>query len=702
MNDASPTGFPAGGGVATPARSGRGWALLFAAVLLLHFYLVTRSWSAGEFRGHEFRQAQTALSAYFIQQDDDFAIAYPTPVLGKPWSAPMEFPLYQWCVVGVSNALDLPLAPAGRTISLVCFYATLPALFLLLAHLGVPPGARWAALALVVASPLYIFYTRGFLIESMALLLAAWFLAAFIPAIRTGHRGWLLLAAVTGAGAALVKVTTLLIWLLPAAGYGLLLLYRQRDRGGRAIAGLLGRGAVLAAGPCLAAWWWVGTADAIKARNPSARFLTSDAMQWFNFGSWSLRFSAEIWSGILENWHTALMPLWLAVPALTVLLLSPWRGRLGWAVGVVCAAFLIFPRLFSWHDYYLYAVGVFWLLAAGTGLHWLATEKIRRPWGGLVLVVGLLGGLNAYRLNYYPAQATSANGGSGLTEALRELLPRDAVLVIAGDDWSAITPYYARRRALMIREGTEKDPAYLRSAFAGLAGEQVGALVLKGRERSNADLLALAIRTFDLHPDIAFSHRDTDVYLPRDRRDWTVTRLQAAPVFDQVVPRGPVRPNVAPPEADPRVRTVNPQADQALFGHFSPMPVRYHFSYDPNVGEVEGVPVIGAHPDAEMWFAVPAGKRDIALAFGIFAGAYERTGPSTDGVDFIVEEQRADGARVEVFRRSLQPASQPSDRGLQRATVSCQVAPGSELVFLTRSRDNAAFDWAYWGPITIR
>jgi hypothetical protein len=702
MNDASPTGFPAGADVATPTRSRRGWALLFGVVLLLHFYLVTRSWSAGEFRGHEFRQAQTALSAYFIQQDDDFSIAYPTPVLGKPWSAPMEFPLYQWCVVGVSNALDLPLAPAGRMVSLFCFYATLPALFLLLAFSGVPAGARWAGLALVLASPLYIFYTRAFLIESTALLLAAWFLAAFLPAIRTGHPGWVLSAVLTGAGAALVKVTTLLIWLLPAAAYGLLLLYRQRDRGGRVIAGLLGRGAVLAAGPCLAALWWVGTADAIKARNPSARFLMSDAMQWFNFGSWSLRFSAETWSGILENWHTALMPLWLSVPALAVVVASPWRRRVGWAVLVVCAAFLTFPRLFSWHDYYLYPVGVLWLLAVGTGMHWLATEKIARPWGGLVLVAALLGGLNAYRLNYYPTQVTSANGGSGLTEALRELLPRDAVLVVAGDDWSAITPYYARRRALMIRDGTENDPAYLVSAFAGLAGEQVGALVLKGRERQNAALLALAVRTFDLHPDIAFSHRDTDVYLPRDRRDWTVAKLQAAPIFDQVVPHGKLLANVMPPDADPAVKMVNLQRDQPLFGHLSPMPVRYHFSYDPNVGQVEGATVIGAHPDAEMWFAVPPGRKEIVLAFGIFAGAYERTGPSTDGVDFIVEEHKADGSRVEVFRRSLQPAGHPQDRGLQRAAVSCQVAPGSELVFLTRSRDNAAFDWAYWGPISIR
>ena len=38
-----------------------------------------------------------------------FRLAYETPVLGKPWSIPMEFPLYQWTVVVVSDLTGIAL-----------------------------------------------------------------------------------------------------------------------------------------------------------------------------------------------------------------------------------------------------------------------------------------------------------------------------------------------------------------------------------------------------------------------------------------------------------------------------------------------------------------------------------------------------------------------------------------------------------------
>ena len=145
---------------ATTQRDGSAewlWPVLFGLLLLLHLFLATRSWQSGALRGQEFRQAQTAISAYYIQAENDFSFAYPTPVLGKPWSIPMEFPLYQWSVVWLGNNLNLPLVVAGRTVSLACFYLMLPALYILLAEFGIPPAARWVSLMLVISCPLYIF-----------------------------------------------------------------------------------------------------------------------------------------------------------------------------------------------------------------------------------------------------------------------------------------------------------------------------------------------------------------------------------------------------------------------------------------------------------------------------------------------------------------------------------------------------------------
>ena len=77
----------------------------------------------------------------------------------------------------------MELTQAGRAVSLACFYLTLPAVFLLLGRLGLARAQRWVVLALVLTCPLYIYYARAFLIETMALMFSAWFLLAFLHAV---------------------------------------------------------------------------------------------------------------------------------------------------------------------------------------------------------------------------------------------------------------------------------------------------------------------------------------------------------------------------------------------------------------------------------------------------------------------------------------------------------------------------------------
>ena len=119
----------------TPS-SREAWLALavFAACLGFHFRGALVGWQSRNLPGVEYRQAQTAISAFYINQEDNFSLAYPTPVLGKPWSIPLEFPLYQWTVVSVSRVTGLSLTKAGRAVSLACFYLMLPAIYLLLAR----------------------------------------------------------------------------------------------------------------------------------------------------------------------------------------------------------------------------------------------------------------------------------------------------------------------------------------------------------------------------------------------------------------------------------------------------------------------------------------------------------------------------------------------------------------------------------------
>src|SRR4051812_18667811 len=65
---------------------------------------------------HSFRQTQTAVSVYWMLHGGPW-LDYWTPVLGAPWSAPFEFPLYQWIVAALVGATGLPIDSAGRLVS---------------------------------------------------------------------------------------------------------------------------------------------------------------------------------------------------------------------------------------------------------------------------------------------------------------------------------------------------------------------------------------------------------------------------------------------------------------------------------------------------------------------------------------------------------------------------------------------------------
>ncbi len=152
---------------------------LFGTLLAVHGWLLSIGWTNGNLPGQEFRQTQTAISALFVQREQNFSLAYPTPVLGAPWTAPMEFPLYQWTVVKVSDWTGLPLVQAGRAVSAACFYLAVAGLFPLLGALGCTGSRRWLAATFALTCPIYVFYARAFLIETMALAFAVWFLVAF-------------------------------------------------------------------------------------------------------------------------------------------------------------------------------------------------------------------------------------------------------------------------------------------------------------------------------------------------------------------------------------------------------------------------------------------------------------------------------------------------------------------------------------------
>ncbi len=689
----------------TSSKEARLWTGLLVAALIYSVCGIGYNWTMGFMSGHEFRQAHTAIVAHYIDQQDNFGLLYEVPIFGKPWvSLLLEVPVYEWAVVLLSRATGWPHVVAARTVTAACFYLTLPAVWLLLGRLGLPKPRRQLMLALILCTPLYIYYSRAFLMDSMALMFSAWWLVAFVRAMERRSPAWLAVAVVTGTAAALIKSAVWAAWLTPGAAYGAWLLWQDlRTRAGwAATVRTVAWGLATVVVGLVALRAWVAYTDPIKAAHASAWIFTSKNLTQGNWGLFELKalFSAELWRNLLHCWEQGIMSRWLVFAYLGAGLLLPavrWRV-LGSAAPFFVAQFM-FPFAYAYQDYYFYACAAFLLVGLGYVLLGLVDSRLPR-W----LVVGLVlvpfaGQVRAYWQDYRVGQSTWHHGGYSFTDLLRDHAPENTVLIVAGADWAPVTPLYAQRKALMIRNGLEHDRTYLERAFSDLADEEVCALIVFNELRHNRGLINLAAARFNIdvtQPTISFATADIYVARPYARA------LQLILSSSRKYPQLTLPPGALADEPIKGLAKLPPEMARRSLPSVSPAPHQVYFQFGLDWVVHGRVAALSVHPDSDIWLNPPAGAREIRWSYGIFAGAYEKSGAQTDGVEFIIEAEPPEGPARRLFYRLLEPVREPRDRGDQLAVIAYTPQPGETLRFSTRPGAHSAFDWAYTVKIEVK
>lgn len=665
-------------------------------------------WQSKNLPGVEYRQAQTALSTYWIAAEGDFSLAYPTPVLGKPWSIPMEFPLYQWTVAAVHRGTGLELIKAGRLVSEICFYLTLPAVFLLLAHWSVAVSHRWLVLAVVVTCPFYVFYARAFLMETMALMFSVWFWVAFARAVAGRSKVWLAVAVLAGVGAGLVKVTTFMVYLLPAAGWAVARLWARRKEDWKMDLAWM---AAVVALPFAATLWWLQFADATKALNPLADFLLSSNLQDFNWGTEATRFSADMWAMKGRTLRDSLT--WLPVVGICgFAMMAAGRGR--WWAGLLCAGVFVvplvaFPVLYALHEYYFIANTLLLLLAMGLGLVALAESRWPAWVAGLALVLVAGGQAGRYLVHYYPTQKQISYGGDGLSLSLRAVTRQDEFIMVTGQDWSSITAFYAERRALMLRADTENNPARVHAALQLLAGEKLGALVITGAWENRRWLVEQAV-ALGLEPAPLYLWRDVAVFVRAERRHASLAALEEH-VFSEVryAPGVELPPDLVATDEklDGRWYELNAlrPSQRRYFRYMAPMPVRFFSQFGPGLTYGE-VPEFGVHPLTQLVFALPAGRHVLTSSVKLPPVAYEAELPReelSDGIELSLVQLDGRGGRQVLHTRRIDPRDVKADRGWVplRWEFVLENAGEVELTIGPGLAGSLTRDWGAIGPVTI-
>lgn len=672
--------------------------IVFGVALVAQLFFVTRNIDQEILVGHEFRQTQTALITRYIDQNNDFSLAYETPLFGPPWRMPLEVPIYQWCVVAVMRTTDLPDVVAARVVTLASFYLLLGAGFRLLGQIGLNRPERLLVLAVVLLTPLYLFYSRTFMIDPMATMFSAWFLTTFVEAMRTRKFRWWLAATLVGTAAGLLKSVVFLVWVVPAAIYGAWCLWQAWRNGAMPAARQTAAwGVSIMALPVVATKWWVAQTDAVKEGNPLIEVFTSYNLGLGNFGVLDLgaRFSGEVWSAFVDilrvgfnvPWLLGLMWIGLLVGA------KGMRSRIAGAIGLFALPPLIAPYAYAWQDYYFYSCGVFAAAATGLGLVWLARNP-KLPWiaKAVIVLVPLAGQVWAFSNIYLPQQKVVSEGGSHFKWVVRDHFPADSVIMVQGADWAAMWAYYSHRRTLMIRTGMYKDETYMDYAIDILGEELVDGLVIDADMAEKATWGPDVAKRLGLNPWPTLIEPGAELYLsPRVEPlirslygNWQTPHLTAVPAPE----------NIAKALNLTR-RDVNEKVGAALFPLVNAPIAAYRFEYGVSQMEVNGAETMNFHPSADLWFDERMREGRVELEFGIIEAAYAHPHDHTTGVGFVAFAESPDGQRREVWRRNLTPAALQGDRGTQVGSFAFQLEEGEQLVLTTSPMGSPSFDWAF-------
>lgn len=497
---------------------GRYLWLMLVVCLVVHICLSAVGWRNTLCDSFGFRQTQTAISTYYTIKEG-FRLDYSTPVMGKPWSIPMEFPLFQWITAGLVILTKMPLDQAGRLVSLVFFYLSLIPLYFLLRRLVADRNHIPLFLCIVLASPTYIFWSRTFMIESLALFLSLVFLMAVVEAaIR--FRWWLVgLACLAGTLAGLTKVTTFVVFIAVTP----VVLYLCRRMLGGVLAGIP-RGvwtiavcvSLVLCVPMAVNMWWVHYADAIKLLNPMTNdFITSKALGGWNFGSIAQRLSGQSYVRLAQSGLRNVSWSVVAGVAYIVLLVfgRKYRREALWSLLCFAMGPGIFFNLYVVHHYYWYANAVFLMLSVGFLVAGVI-EDGRFPHAVRLAVLPLMLAVmyGGYHKCYYHTQAVNADYILPAAEAIKACTGENDVIVVYGYDWSSEPCYYSQRKGLMMYRPFPFTGDRMQKVMANLAGEKIGALVMVGDRRGDTEWIAEASRQFNVVETPTFKGSYIDVY----------------------------------------------------------------------------------------------------------------------------------------------------------------------------------------------
>lgn len=467
---------------------------------------------------HAFRQTQTAISTYYMAKDAGMFFNYITPVLGKPWSIPMELPIYQWVVARWYNVSGMGLDQSGKVISITFWFACIWPIWRLLCSLGQNTTQGCLSLIIIYSSPLYLYWGRSFMIESTGLFLSLGMVACIYTGYTRQSWQWLMGGLAFGIGAALCKITT---WAVSVGVTELLIVFTLGKLPQRIDLKRVGAASTALILPILPAKLWLVHGDVSKSQNIFAKELilsTSPNQRSWNFGTIDQKLDPATWQHIGRHIADQLLApnAWVGSLVIVAVLIvgalcTPRRIPIILAfIAGFAAGPLVFTNLYFEHNYYWFANSIWLLLALGIALGAI-NEKVCGKWTKLfsvaIAVTFFASGLFAWNKRFLPILESlpeNAKLNEAWIQPVQRLVPPNRTIIIIGLDWNPTALYYAGRKGIMLPTKSTDPFNDLQKCISKLdPDESIGAVCIAQSmiTPENQDAFARALSVWRISPN---------------------------------------------------------------------------------------------------------------------------------------------------------------------------------------------------------
>lgn len=421
---------------------------------------------------HSFRQTQTAISVQNFVNEGVSVLHYQTPVLGEPWTLPMEFPIFQlsayliYKLIRLFSSINLDVAL--RITNIIYFYCSLFYLYKFIHATNESLILNLCICTTYLLCPFNIFWSRTSMIESCVCFFDLAYIYYLYKFMTLPNLKYFILSIISGSLGYLTKSTTMIPFCIFISFYIINIFYNSKYLTleyifNKCNTTFITECIFLIISPALCGLWWLHYSDQLKIASGFTA-LSSSSLKVWNFGTLDQKLNLLNWFRIaIRLKYFSPITIWI-----TLIISTPYlyiRNKIIYnaftfsIVACILTIFLCF-NLYYVHDYYLCALSPFICIILGYYYSIIIKYIVNKNYVKYLIMLFTVYIYIISNTLYIKSMFKNIKNYPiiSLGEYIQNTTNAHDRLLIFDDDWSSEIPYYSNRKACMVWPPILKEP----------------------------------------------------------------------------------------------------------------------------------------------------------------------------------------------------------------------------------------------------